>query len=164
MIAQSMLPEFDHEFATLRIALERVPNNPDFQPHEKSMTLARLAGHLAEIPSWVGATLLVDELDFGAGEYEPFTTADKDELLARFDKDVAEARKVLAETTDETMMGNWTMRTGDTVHMTMPKVAVLRSFVFNHMIHHRAQLGVYLRLNDVAVPQTYGPSADEGEM
>ena len=164
MIAQSMLPEFDHEFATLRIALERVPNNPDFQPHEKSMTLAQLAGHLAEIAGWVGPTLLEDELDFADGSYEPFHSADREALLARLDKEVAEARKILEETTDETMMSNWTMRTGDTVHMTMPKVAVLRSFVFNHMIHHRAQLGVYLRLNDVPVPQTYGPSADEGGM
>ena len=165
MIAQSILPEFDHEFATLRTALERVPEDrPDFQPHAKSMTLSRLAGHLAEIPNWVDITLLTDELDFGASEYEPFLMTSRAELLEMYDAGVAKARATLAATTDETMMEPWTMRTGDTVHMTMPKVAVLRSFVMNHMIHHRAQLGVYLRLNDIPVPQTYGPSADEGEM
>ena len=165
MIAQSMLPEFDHEFATLRTALERVPEDrPDFQPHAKSMTLSRLAGHLAEIPSWVDATLLQDELDFGASEYTPYMMSSRAELLEKFDAEVAKARATLAATSDETMMSPWTMRSGDQVHLTLPKVAVLRSFVMNHMIHHRAQLGVYLRLNDVPVPQTYGPSADEGEM
>lgn len=165
MIAESMLPEFDHEFATLRTALERVPEDkPDFQPHAKSMTLSRLAGHLAEIPAWVDATLLTDELDFAAGEYEPYMMTSRAQLLEKFDAEVAKARATLAATSDETMMSPWTMRSGDQIHMTMPKVAVLRSFVMNHMIHHRAQLGVYLRLNDVPVPQTYGPSADEGEM
>lgn len=165
MIAENMLPEFDHEFATLRTALERVPEDrPDYQPHDKSMPLSRLAGHLAEIPSWVEVTLGSDELDFGAGEYEAYMMTSREDLLEQFDANVAKARATLAATSDQTMMEPWTMRTGDKVHMTMPKVAVLRSFVMNHMIHHRAQLGVYLRLNGVPVPQTYGPSADEGEM
>lgn len=165
MIAQSLLPEFDHEFATLRTALERVPENrPDFQPHDKSMTLSQLAGHLAEIPAWVGATLQQDVLDFEGMDYEPYMMTTREDLLATLDKNVAEAREILANTSDETMMSDWTMRTGDTVHFTMPKVAVLRSFVISHMIHHRAQLGVYLRMNDVPVPMSYGPTADEGEM
>ncbi len=165
MIAASMLPEFDHEFATLRTALERVPEDkPDFRPHEKSMPLAQLAGHLAEIPGWVNVTVETDELDFEAGGYEPYHMTSKADLLARLDEGVAKARECLAGASDEQLMQNWTMRTGDQVHMSMPKVAVLRSFVLNHMVHHRAQLGVYLRLNDIPVPSTYGPSADEGEM
>ena len=165
MIAQSFLPEFDHEFATLRTHLERVPEDqPDFQPHEKSMTLSRLAGHASEVVTWVEVTLNTDGLDFADSDYTPYLMTTREELLAKFDQNVAAAREVLAGTSDETMMGMWTMRSGDTVHMTMPKVAVLRSFVFSHMIHHRAQLGVYLRLLGVPVPQSYGPSADEGEM
>lgn len=165
MIAQSFLPEFDHEFATLRAHLERVPEDRgDFRPHPKSYSLAQLAGHAAEVVTWTGATLNTDELDFAAMEYTPSVMTSRDELLATFDANVAEARETIAGASDETMMSMWTMRTGDTVHMTMPKVAVLRSFIFNHMIHHRAQLGVYLRLLDVPVPQSYGPSADEGEM
>lgn len=165
MIAQSLLPEFDHEFATLRVALERVPEDRhDFKPHDKSMSLAQLAGHLAELPAWTGPTLLEDELDFANSDYQPYFMTTRDELLELFDKNVAQARETLAGASDETMMSNWTMKTGDQVHFTMPKVAVFRSFIMSHMIHHRAQLGVYLRLNDVPVPQTYGPSADEGEM
>lgn len=165
MIAQSMLPEFDHEFATLRTFLERVPEDKlDYKPHEKSMSMGQLAGHLAEIPGWVDATLLQDELDFGAMEYEPYHMTSREAVLAKFDADLKQARATLEGTSDETMMGTWTMRTGDDVHMAMPKVAVLRSFVLNHMIHHRAQLGVFFRLNDVPVPQSYGPTADDTGM
>ena len=165
MIAASMLPEFDHEFATLRVALERVPeDNFDYQPHEKSMSMARLAGHLAEIADWMVVTIETDELDFAAGNYEPYVMTSKDEMLTKFDDGVAKARECLSGASDEVLMQPWTMRSGDTVHMTMPKVAVIRSFVMNHMVHHRAQLGVYFRLNDIPVPETYGPSADEGNM
>ena len=165
MIAQSLLPEFDHEFATLRTALERVPEDrADWKPHEKSYSFAQLAGHLAELPTWVGATLNQDVLDFAEMDYTPYVMTTREELLETLDRNVAEAREVLANTSDETMMSDWTMRTGDQVHFTMPKVAVFRSFILSHMIHHRAQLGVYLRLSDVPVPQSYGPTADEGGM
>lgn len=165
MIAQSILPEFDREFAVLRTTLERVPEDkPEYKPHEKSMAMNQLAGHLAEIATWMGATLQADELDFATMDYKPFLMTSRKELLEFFDKNVKEAREVLASTSDETMMGMWTMRTGDTVHMTMAKVAVVRGFIMNHMIHHRAQLGMYLRLNDVPVPSMYGPSADEPGM
>ncbi|MEZ5294072.1 MAG: DinB family protein [Vicinamibacterales bacterium] len=164
-IAASLLPEFDHEFATLRKTLERVPEGKgDYAPHAKSMPMGRLAGHLAELPGWVNATLEADELDFAKMDYKPFVPANTAELVAALDKAVAKARPVLAATADGDMMKPWTLRQGDQVFFTMPKVAVLRSFVMNHMIHHRAQLGVYLRLNDVPVPSTYGPSADEGQM
>ncbi len=164
-IAQSLLPEFDHEFATLRKTLERVPDGKgDYTPHTKSMTMARLSGHLAELGGWVNATLEADELDFSKVPYAPFHPASTADLLAKFDEIVGLARPVLAAATDAEMMKPWTLRTGDAVYFTMPKVAVLRTFVMNHMIHHRAQLGVYLRLLDVPVPGTYGPSADEPNM
>lgn len=165
MIAQSLLPEFDHEFATARTHLERVPEDqPDFHPHEKSMTLSRLAGHVAEIATWTNTALDTDELDFAAGEYTPYIMTTREDLLATFDKNIAAAREALAAASDEMMMSPWTMRSGDEIYMTIPKVAVVRSWVMNHMIHHRAQLGVYLRLLGVPVPQSYGPSADEGDM
>jgi uncharacterized damage-inducible protein DinB len=161
-IAQSLLPEFDHEFATLRKTLERVPEGKgDYAPHTKSMPMGRLAGHLAELPGWVNATIEADELDFAKMDYKPFVPANTAELITALDAAVAKARPVLAGASDADMMKPWTLKQGDKVFFTMPKVAVLRSFVMNHMIHHRAQLGVYLRLNDVPVPSTYGPSADE---
>lgn len=165
MIAQSLLPEFDHEFATLRKTLERLPaGKMDYKPHAKSMPMGRLAGHLTELPGWVNATIEQDVLDFAKFDYKPFVPATAAECVAALDAAIAKARPVLAATSDADMMKPWTLRQGDTVFFTMPKVAVLRSFVMNHMIHHRAQLGVYLRLNDVPVPGSYGPSADEGTM
>jgi len=165
MIAQTLLPEFDQEFATLRKTLERVPEDrPEYTPHEKSMPMAKLAGHLAEISTWMNATLDADELDFATGAYEPYSMTTRADLLATFDKNVASARETLAKATDENMMRNWSLKNGETIYLTMPKVAVIRGFVLSHMIHHRAQLGVYLRLNGVPLPQTYGPSADEGDM
>ncbi|MBP7778813.1 MAG: DinB family protein [Acidobacteria bacterium] len=164
-IAQSLLPEFDHEFATLRKTLERVPEGKwDYTPHAKSMNLGRLAGHLAELAGWVNSTIEADELDFGKVDYVAFIPASRAELVAKLDAVVGTARPVLAAASDADMVKPWTLRMNETIYFTMPKVAVLRSFVMNHMIHHRAQLGVYLRLNDIPVPQTYGPSADEGNM
>ena len=164
-IAQSLLPEFDHEFATLRKTLERVPDGQwSYTPHAKSMNMGRLSGHLAELGSWVNATLDADELDFSKVPYAPFIPTSTQELVAKLDATVTAARAALAAAGDADFMKPWTLRNGDAVFFTMPKVAVLRTFVMNHMIHHRAQLGVYLRLNDVAVPSTYGPSADEGQM
>lgn len=164
-IVQSLLPEFDHEFATLRKTLERVPEGKwDYTPHAKSMNLGRLSGHLAELAGWVNSTIEADELDFGKTDYVAFIPASRAELVAKLDAVVGAARPVLAAASDADMMKPWTLRMNETIHFTMPKVAVLRSFVMNHMIHHRAQLGVYLRLNDIPVPQTYGPSADEGNM
>lgn len=161
-IAQSLLPEFDHEFAVLRTTLERVPDGKfDYKPHEKSMAMGRLAAHLTELPGWINATIEADELDFATGGSTPFVPTTTAELLAALDAALAKARPVLAATSDDTMMQPWTLRHGDHVILKMPKAVVLRSFVFSHMVHHRAQLGVYLRLNDVPVPSTYGPSADE---
>lgn len=161
-IAQSLLPEFDHEFAVLRTALQRVPEDKmDFKPHAKSMALGQLAGHLTELPSWMNSTIEADELDFAKMDYKPFIPKTSDELVAALDAALAKARPALEKVSDAELMKPWTLRQGDHVIFTMPKVAVLRSFVISHMIHHRAQLGVYLRLNDVPVPGMYGPSADE---
>ena len=165
MISQSMLPEFDHEMANLRKTLERVPENtPDFAPHPKSMKLSRLAGHLAELPMWAKMTLGQDEVDInppGGATFEPGVMKNRRELLATFDETVKQARAQIAAASDEAMMRPWTLKSAGQAMFTMPKVAVLRSFVMNHMIHHRAQLGVYLRMNGVPVPGLYGPSADE---
>ena len=167
-ISQSLLPEFDVEIANTRKTLERVPEgNPDFRPHPKSMTLARLAGHVAEIPMWGLMTLGQDELDMnpvGGSQYAPYVMNSRKDALAKFDENVKKTRDMLASTTDEAMMKTWTLKNGGRTVLAMPRVAVMRSFVMNHMVHHRAQLGVYLRMNDVPVPSIYGPSADEGGM
>lgn len=165
MIAQSLLPEFDHEFGLLRKTLERVPEDrPDYTPHAKSMTLSKLAGHLAEIPMWLNVTLETDELDFATSNFESYVMTTRAHLLETLDANVARARAALAAASDAEFMRNWTLRAGEKVFLTMPKVAVVRGFVFSHMIHHRAQLGVYLRMNEVPLPSLYGPSADEGNM
>lgn len=165
MISHSMLPEFDHEMANLRKTLERVPEGkPDFRPHAKSMTLSELAGHLAEIPTWATMTNAHDEFDVNpvsGPKYQPYLMTTRAELLAKFDADLKQARESLAAVTDDRMMGTWTLKNNGQTILAMPRVAVLRSFVMNHMVHHRAQLGVYLRMNDVPVPGLYGPSADE---
>lgn len=163
-IAESLLPEFDHEMANTRKTLERVPEGKaDFRPHAKSMTLARLAGHVGEIPWWASVTLNEDAYDVAGPSARPgYTMTTRAALLQKFDAEVADARKALAATTDAVFMRPWSLKQGSQVFFTMPKVAVFRGFVMNHMIHHRAQLGVYLRMNDVPLPSTYGPSADEG--
>jgi uncharacterized damage-inducible protein DinB len=161
----AFLGELENEAKTTRAVLERVPADKfDWQPHEKSMTMGRLAVHVAEMFGWTKETLKSDVLDFSTMDMTPFEPRTTDELLAFFDEQIANAKAILAETSDETFMTDWTMRNGEQVYFTMPKVAVMRSFVMNHIIHHRGQLSVYLRLNDIPVPSIYGPSADEGQM
>lgn len=156
-----MLPEFDLEFANTRRTLERVPlDKADWKPHEKSFSLGDLAFHVSDIPRWVPVTINQDEFEL-SGPYEPEKPGTLEGLLAHFDEGVAEARSLIEGASGEDLMATWTMTSGGEVAMAMPKAAVLRSFVFNHNIHHRAQLGVYLRLLDVPVPAIYGPSADE---
>lgn len=164
-LATAFLGELENEARVTRTVLERVPADKfDWKPHEKSMTMGRLAVHCAEMFGWTKETLKQDELDFAKMENKPFEPKTTQELLAYFDDLIAKAKIVLNETSDETFMTDWTMRNGDQVYMTMPKVAVMRTFVMNHIVHHRGQLSVYLRLNDIPVPSIYGPSADEGQM
>jgi uncharacterized damage-inducible protein DinB len=163
-IAQMLLPEFDQEMANTRKMLERVPDGKfDYQPHEKSMTLGRLAAHTAEIPSYASATIRFEKLDF-TGEEKPFAPATRKELLEAFDKHVAEARQMLSKATDEDLAKIWTLTYKGNQIFAMPRAAVLRTMVLSHLIHHRSQLGVYLRLNNVEIPGMYGPSADEMKM
>jgi uncharacterized damage-inducible protein DinB len=162
-ISDALLPEFDHEMANTRKTLERVPEGKfDWKPHEKSSSMGWLATHLATIPSWTVATLQKDSFDVGDPQAHPVPPT-KD-VLELFDKNVADARAALTSTKDEQFLQPWSLINKGRTIFTMPKVAVLRTFVMNHLIHHRAQLGVYLRLNDIPVPSIYGPSADEGQM
>lgn len=165
-ISKSLLPEFDHEMANTRKVIERVPEGVgSFAPHEKSMTLARLAGHVTEMPTLAILTLTNDDVNLapsnGPRPIEAYHFATKAAALERFDRDVTKARELLAASTDEQMSVKFTLRAGAHTVFSLPRMAAWRGFVMSHMIHHRAQLGVYLRLNNVAVPGLYGPSADE---
>ena len=163
-IAQMILPEFDQEMANTRKMLERVPDGKfEYKPHEKSMTLGRLAAHVAEVPSYATGTLRVERMDF-TGEEKPFAPVTRQELLDAFDKYVLEARGMLAAASDEELAKIWTLTYKGQQIFSMPRTAVLRNMVMSHLIHHRAQLGVYLRLCNVEIPGMYGPSADEMKM
>lgn len=160
-----MLPEFDHEMATTRRVLERCPDGKfDYKPHTKSFALGRLAAHITNIPTWVGLMLGADHLDIdppGGNNWqipEPETAA---ELVAVFDQNVTAARAALEGATDAQMMGSWSLLKAGQPIFTQPRIGVIRGMVMNHMVHHRGQLSVYFRLNDVPVPSIYGPSADE---
>ena len=156
-----VIPEFDREFAETRRSLERIPEDKfDWKPHEKSFTLHQLAAHVAEIARWVPVTLNMDEFDIDA-PYDRVVPETKEEILAHFDEGVAEGRSLIEAATSDQLMSTWSMKKGGEVTMSMPKGVVLRSFILNHNVHHRAQLGVYLRMLDVPVPGHYGPSADE---
>lgn len=164
-LGQILSAELDHEAASIRKMLERLPNEKfSWKPHEKSMTLERLAGHIVEMVGWTRQTLTQDELDFSKFDYKPKEYKNASEMVADLDKNVSEAVEILTNTTDETMAESWTMRNGEQIFFEMPKAAVMRAFVMNHIVHHRGQLSVYLRLLDIPVPSIYGPSADEQPM
>lgn len=165
-LRDSILPEFDHEMAVTRKTLERVPEDkPDWKPHEKSMTMARLAGHVAELPAFVTMALQQDSFNVrppgGGPSRQPLMMTSRKQLLEDFDKNVAGLRTTLSNASDETLMKSWSLLAGDKTIFTAPRLGVIRAFCLNHVIHHRAQLGVYLRLNNLPVPSVYGPSADE---
>jgi DinB family protein len=164
-LSASMLPEFDHEMAGLRRVLERVPDGKtDWRPHEKSMPLNRLASHLAELPGWCTGTFKETSLDLappGAGGWKPLILGKTAEIMGLFDDSLKAGRAALVGASDADMMVGWSLMRARRVLFTLPRIAVYRSFCMNHMIHHRAQLGVYLRLLGVAVPSLYGPTADE---
>lgn len=161
MNGEALLPEFDREIENTRKMLALTPDEClDYRPHEKSWTLRQLAAHIANIPTWTGLTFRTDTLDM-AQPFEPFVPENTEEILAAFDKAAPEARLALENASAETFLEPWTLTAGERVHFTLPKGDVFRRFVLNHLIHHRAQLGLYLRMCDVAIPGMYGPSADD---
>ncbi|HTI52346.1 MAG TPA: DinB family protein [Planctomycetaceae bacterium] len=163
--AVTIRPEFDQEMAGTRKVLERVPEeNLDWQPHPKSHTIGWNANHLAELPGWGVAILTQPQFDFapvGGPRYESPKLRTRREIVDLFDRNVSAIRKAITEVRDDAMGQTWSLLGGGKAIFTMPRAAVMRSFVLNHMIHHRAILCVYLRLNDVPVPGLYGPSGDE---
>ena len=161
-IANQMLAELQQEGITTRKMLALVPvDKKDWKPHEKSMALGNLSRHVAEIYGWPKETVQDDVLDFSKMDHKPVEITSNEQLLALFDKCMAKAKEILENTPDEEMAKPWTMRNGETIFFTMPKAQVMRTWVLNHSVHHRAQLGVYLRLLDIPIPGSYGPSADE---
>jgi uncharacterized damage-inducible protein DinB len=164
MIAESMLPEFDHETATTRLLLERVPDSKaSWKPHEKSMTLGQLAMHIATIPQWTPVTLrqtVFDTHPVDGSPYSPPLFESVAHALKTYDEGVAAARAMLAATTDGEFMVPWTLKKAGQALFSMPRAGVFRTFILNHAVHHRGQLSVYLRLCDVPLPNIYGPTAD----
>jgi uncharacterized damage-inducible protein DinB len=162
--SQTLLPEFDEEMKNTRKILECVPDGKfDYKPHAKSMTLGGLATHVAGLPSWTTFTLDTEELNL-TPDFKQEVGNSRAELLAMFDKNVASAREKIGAASDEDWKVIWTLKVSGKTFMSMPRSTVMRSSIMNHLVHHRAQLGVYLRLNDVAIPGMYGPSADEANM
>ncbi|MEO5564733.1 MAG: DinB family protein [Chitinophagaceae bacterium] len=160
-ILELFAKELESEAITTRKMLERVPDDKyDWAPHEKSMTIKRLATHIAELPSWIGMALNTDELDFAANDYEPVDIRNTTSLLEYFEKNLADGRAQLAKAKQGQLSEPWTLRNGEQVYSISPKGEVVR-MSFSQIIHHRAQLGVYLRLLNIPIPGSYGPSADE---
>ena len=161
-IHQSLIAELQTEAAKTRKMLERVPVEKNgWAPHAKSMKLGRLATHVAELPGWITMTMATDELDWANFNYKPVVADSIEDLLAKHDENVTQAIAILENCNDEDFDKPWTMRNGEQIYFTMPKSTALRTFALSHMIHHRGQLSVYLRLLDVQVPGMFGPSADE---
>jgi uncharacterized damage-inducible protein DinB len=159
---QSLLKEMEQEAQTTRKMLERIPNDKyDWKPHEKSMTIRRLATHIAELPSWVSMAVTTDELDFANNPYQPVMINNTGELLDYFERSLEDGKTHLKQTNEHILNENWTLRNGDQIYSTSTKGEVIR-MAYSQIVHHRAQLGVYLRLLDVPIPGSYGPSADEG--
>ena len=164
-IGESMIPEFDMEMSSTRRVLEAVPDDKlSWRIHEKSNTIGWVANHLADIPSWAVMTLKHDEFDLHPEGGEPYRVPAEesmDAILAMFDKYVSETRPLLEAIEDDKILQPWKLLNQGQEMMTMPRVAVIRTWVLNHSIHHRAHLCVYLRVNDIPVPGLYGPSADD---
>ncbi|MEZ4966377.1 MAG: DinB family protein [Saprospiraceae bacterium] len=160
-LIQLFLQELEREALTTRKMLSRVPDDKyDWRPHPKSMNIRSLATHIAELPTWITMTLTTDELDFAASPYRPAEINDTAALMAHFETSLADGRTQLVEENEPLLDKPWTLRNGDTVYSVSPKMDVIR-MAFSQIIHHRAQLGVYLRLLDVPIPGSYGPSADD---
>lgn len=161
--ADGLLPDFDHEMAVTRQLLERLPEDAfPWRPHEKSFSLAALATHLAEIPRWGTTILDRDDYDMTAVAPGPRTAAtSRAEVMTAFDRTVSDVRRAIVTRSDAELLAPWTLKRDGQTLLTMPRIAALRRFVLHHVIHHRGQLTVYLRLHDVPLPPLYGPTADE---
>ncbi len=160
-IASSLIPELQHEAVSTRKLFERLPvDKRDWTPHPKSFALGKLATHVAQLVGWISVTCQTTELDMSQ-PFPPPAWASNAELVAFFDAQVAQAVKALGATSDADMMVPWTLKMGDKVFFSMPRIQVIRSMAFNHFVHHRGQLSLYLRMNDVPLPNMYGPTADE---
>lgn len=165
-INQSFLGEFAHELSITRKVISRLPDAKlGWKPHEKSMTLGKLASHIVEMYNWGEVTMKSDEFDVappGGPKVEPFDGKSVAEILARLDANAAAFEKALAAATDDaSWMKAWSLKMGGQPMFTMPRVACIRGMIMNHVVHHRGQLSVYLRMLDIPVPSMYGPSADE---
>jgi uncharacterized damage-inducible protein DinB len=161
-LKDGLLAEFDHEMGKTRKLLERLPDDKlAWKPHEKSMSLGGLATHLSNIPIWGGMILNTTVFDLAASPPHLEEKASRADVLAHFDQ-TSKSTRAAIDKTDAELVAPWTLRNGKQEMFTMPRLAAFRSFVLYHSVHHRGQLSVYLRLNEVAVPAIYGPSADEG--
>jgi uncharacterized damage-inducible protein DinB len=160
-INELLLPEFDEEIKKTRTTLERVPQNPDFAPHAKSMPLGKLAPHIAQLAGFAVSILTTPQLDFSSSNYTPLPFESAQQLVGALDKNAAQARQVLREATDDIWQQSWQLLFGGKLIFTGSRFLAYRELFLNHLVHHRAQLGVYLRLCGLPVPATYGPSADE---
>jgi len=158
---ESFLKEMDEEAKTTRKMLERIPENKyDWKPHPKSMTVQRLATHIAELPSWVSMAINTDELDFNSKAYVPNLAKNNKELLALLEKSLADGKASLEGAKDDILSKTWVMRNGDIIYTKSTKGEIIR-MAYCQIVHHRAQLGVFLRLLDIPIPGSYGPSADD---
>ena len=161
-IIQPMIEELRHEARSTRATLERVPDGSfDWKPHEKSMSFGQLASHIADNASWVESILDRDVLEMDPSAFVPWQGKTTAEILETFDRNIGRAIEQMAGQPDERMMRSWSMKVAGETVFSMPRAAVLRMMILSHMIHHRAQLGVYLRLLNIPIPGMYGPSADE---
>ena len=159
---EALRKELEEEAITTRKMLKQVPTDKfGWQPHPKSMTIKRLATHIAELPTWIGMTMNTDQLDFESNPYSPVDVNTTEELLAYFERSLEDGRAELKAAREDQLDKPWTLRSGDVIYSTSPKRDVLR-MAASQIIHHRAQLGVYLRLLNIPIPGSYGPSADEG--
>jgi uncharacterized damage-inducible protein DinB len=164
-LGKVLAAELKQEAATTRKIIERLPEDKfDWKPHEKSMSLAQLASHIIEMVGWTRLSVTLEGLDFATMDYKPPSHENTAAMLETFDKSLEDSLSVLGEVPDEDLAKSWYMRNGETLYFEMPRAAVMRTMVLNHIIHHRGQLSVYIRLLGVPVPSIYGPSADEGTM